>query len=116
MIRKAYQGQLKVYSSRYYKKKNLKKALDILNNYEEFFISNNLNSYIFYLESLLLRMECLLQTSKNLEEIIILYNRFSKQLQSPQYHKIFKQTRERMNQTMKKVEREMAQLQPIVTK
>jgi hypothetical protein len=115
-ISKFSQAQFKIYSSRYVKKYNPSEALKILDNFEQYFISGNLKLFIFYLESLLIRMECLLKIGANIKDIIAYKDRFDKQLESPYYSRIFKKKREGLEQHYSKIKREISQYKQTINK
>ncbi|MCM3711476.1 hypothetical protein [Sporosarcina luteola] len=97
-------GQFKLYCSRFYKKENPHEALKLLNNYEQYYISNkNINATIFYLESLLVRMECLISTKSDIVKIESLRDRFKKISLESQYQQIFKTKRDKMDQQFNKL-------------
>jgi hypothetical protein len=68
-------AKYELYSSRCFKRENPLEALRLLNNYEEHFNSHDINMFVFSLESLLIRIECLLNTNGEIKTIIILKER-----------------------------------------
>lgn len=89
-------AQFKLYCSRYYRKENPREALKLLENFEQYYVTNNLNSTIFYLESLLVRMDCLISTKADVQKISILNTRFNKIFNESPANQIFKKKREKM--------------------
>jgi hypothetical protein len=104
-------AQFKLYSSRYFKKENPLEALKLLNNFEEHYDSQNIKLLIFYLESLLIRVECLLCTNGDLKDIQINKERFEKTLALPISNKIFKSKRDSIEQHYKKLNIEFERYQ-----
>lgn len=100
-------GQFKLYCSRYFKKENPLEALKLLNNFEEYYVSDDTNATIFYLESLLVRMECLISVKGDVNKIITLRDRFSKIFLGPQALMIFNTKRDKMQENFNKIEREI---------
>ncbi|MBU9720966.1 MULTISPECIES: NB-ARC domain-containing protein [Bacillaceae] len=109
-------AQLKLYTSRYLKIDSPEEALKTLENFEEYFISTNIRLFIFYLESLLIRMECHLKTNGDIEIILALKERFKKQIISPSYSKVFRQKRESIEQNMRRIDRDISQYRQIIRK
>ncbi|WP_224768126.1 hypothetical protein [Metabacillus idriensis] len=109
-------AQFKLYSSRYFKKDNPLEALKLLDNYEEHFDSQNIKLFIFYLESLLIRMECLLNTNGEIKKITINKERFEKNFKLPQSAQIFKTKRDSMEQHYNKLVLEFGRYQKALVK
>ncbi|MDE8674690.1 hypothetical protein [Priestia aryabhattai] len=107
-INSSLRAQYKLYSSRYFKKENPVEALKLLDNYEQYFQSNNTQLFIFTLESLLIRMECLLKTDGEIERIKTYRDRFEKYCSSPQYNNIFKTKRDSIEQNFKVIKQDIA--------
>lgn len=98
-----------MYSSRYFKNEDPEKAFIILENFEQYYLSNNLNSFVFYLESLLIRMECLIKINGDIKEILAFKDRFHKLKTHENYNEIFKPKKEGMERHLRTVERELVQ-------
>lgn len=95
-------SQYIIYCARYYKKENLEKALKILEGYEEYYYSSNINTAIFYLECLLIRIECLIHIEEDSKVIENLINRYQKVFLEHQ-EKLFREKKVKLEEQFKKL-------------
>jgi GTPase SAR1 family protein len=116
-IKSSLRAQFKLYSARYFKKENYPiEALKLLDNYEEHFINNDINLLIFSLESLLIRMECLLSTNGEMKNILVLKDRFEKYRNFPLYAEIFKPKKDNLEQHYIKLQKELIRFKKTILK
>ncbi|WP_366249102.1 hypothetical protein [Terribacillus aidingensis] len=95
-------AQYKLYSSRYFKKNDPEEALKILENFEAYFDQNNIKMFVFSLESLLIRMECLLKVNGDFNKVNSLKGIFEKYQSLPQYKNLFKDKRVNLEQNYRR--------------
>lgn len=109
-------AQYKLFSSRYFKINNPKEALKLLDNFEEYFETNNIKLFIFYLESLLIRMECLLKIETDIKELLSYRDRYIKYSKLPIYNEIFKSKRDSFERNFSKIQNEINRQQKMYIK
>lgn len=123
-ILKMYPGEIssfsraayKLYSSRYFKKKSPEQALELLDNYEQHLNTNNMQLFVFTLESLLIRMECLIKTNGDIYKIKTYRDRLEKYCTRPQYNSIFKSKRDSIEHGFKRIKQDIKHYEKALVK
>ncbi|PEL14293.1 hypothetical protein [Bacillus sp. AFS017336] len=100
-------AQFNLYSSRYFKKDQPEEALKLLNNYEQYFTNSNTQLFIFTMESLLIRMECLMRTGGDISEINLFKERFRKYTSMEEYQGIFNSKKDSIEQSFNHIKQEI---------
>ncbi|CAH1059856.1 hypothetical protein [Paenibacillus pseudetheri] len=92
-------------SARYYVKINPKLALKNACLLDEYEIVNS-TLYSFYLESLLIRAECILQINRRPDEVIELIKSYKKAIENQMYQQLFPKKRNSFEATLIRIERQ----------